>query len=51
MIGEEVEISATSKVALPQLISRAEPSPAEFASMFEDISARIQEGEFKKSCR
>lgn len=46
--GEEVDFPLQEPLELPALLSKAEPSSADFARMFEEISARIKAGEFEK---
>lgn len=48
LIGEESSVGETPRLPLPKLVSKAEPSATDFASLFEDISVRITGGEFEK---
>jgi menaquinone-specific isochorismate synthase len=48
LLGREIEFAEPPRLPLPHLISKAEPSSADFARTFEDISARIRTGEFEK---
>lgn len=46
--GESLEFSEPPRLSLPTLVSKVEPSSADFAKTFEDISARIRAHEFEK---
>jgi menaquinone-specific isochorismate synthase len=48
LLGRETEFREPPRLPLPHLVSKAEPSSADFARTFEDISARIRAGEFEK---
>jgi len=48
LVGHEIPYREPARLPLPHLLSKVEPSSAEFARIFEDINARIRGGEFEK---
>jgi menaquinone-specific isochorismate synthase len=48
LLGEEIPYALPVRESLPAMLSRAEPSSADFACLFEDVAARIRAGEFEK---
>lgn len=47
-LGEAADYPLEEPLVLPELLHKAEPSSADFARLFEEISARIRAGEFEK---